>query len=295
MNFVTLKVNDSDPTDSGKEIIKFIFDGETWIGIGIVSIRIIIIIVLAAILVKIGKVFINRIFSLKIRGPIRKSERREKTMYRLLENILSYVVYFSAILAILSEFSINIKGLLAGAGVLGLAVGFGAQSLVKDVITGFFILFEDQFSVGDYVLIGTTEGTVEEIGLRTTKIQAYGGEIHIIPNGSILEVVNYSIRNSLVILDIGVAYEMDINRIEMLLTEFLNNLPDHYEELVGIPTLIGIQNLEPSRVILRITAETKPVMNFSAARKLRKDLKNFMDESGIEIPYPKMVTIQRSE
>ena len=105
-------------------------------------------------------------------------------MLKLLENTLAYVVYFSAILAILAEFSIDVKGLLAGAGVLGLAVGFGAQSFVKDIITGFFIIFEDQFSVGDYVKIGTAEGTVEEIGLRTTKIKAYGGEIHILPNGT---------------------------------------------------------------------------------------------------------------
>ncbi len=281
--------------ETGEKAVRFLFSEETWVGLGVLSLRIFVIIVLASVIVKVGKLFINRVFSLKIKGPIRKSERREKTLLRLLENGLSYVIYFSAILAILTEFSIDVKGLLAGAGVLGLAIGFGAQSLVKDVISGFFILFEDQFSIGDYVMIGTTVGTVEEIGIRTTKIQAYGGEIHIIPNGNIQEVVNYSIRNSLVILDIGIAYEMDLNKIESLLTNFLNNLPDHYEELIGVPTLIGIQNLEPSQVVLRITAETKPVMNYSAARKLRKDLKNFMDANGIEIPYPKMVTFHKTE
>ena len=295
MNLAIVDLKAPEMSEEGEKVVKFLFSQETWVGLGLLSLRIFIIIILATILVKVGKTFINKVFSIKLKGPIRQSERREKTLLRLLENALSYVIYFSAILAILSEFSIDIKGLLAGAGVLGLAVGFGAQSLVKDVITGFFILFEDQFSVGDYVMIGTTVGTVEEIGIRTTKVQAFGGEIHIIPNGSIMEVVNYSIRNSLVVLDIGIAYEMDIDKIEVLITEFLNNLPDHYEELVGVPTLIGIQNFGPSEVVLRITAETKPVMNFSAARKLRKDLKKFMDENGIEIPYPKMVTYQKKE
>ncbi|WHT48712.1 mechanosensitive ion channel family protein [Sporosarcina thermotolerans] len=135
-----------------------------------------------------------------MRGPIRREERRERTLLKLLENTLSYVVYFSAILAILQEFNIDVKGLVAGAGVLGLAVGFGAQSLVKDVISGFFILFEDQFSVGDYVKIGTAEGMVEEIGLRTTKLKNFTGEIFILPNGTISQVVNYSMKNSLAIV-----------------------------------------------------------------------------------------------
>lgn len=139
------------------------------------SLRIFLIVLLAVLVVRVGNVFINRIFKLKWKGPLRHSERREITLLRLLQNTLSYIVYFSAILAILSYF-MDIRGLLAGAGVLGLAVGFGAQSLVKDVITGFFILFEDQFSVGDYVKIGSAEGTVEEIGLRTTKVKSPTGK-----------------------------------------------------------------------------------------------------------------------
>ena len=167
-----------------------------------VALKIVFIILLSAIVVKSGKMVIRRIFQVKFKGPLRQSERREKTLLKLLENTLSYVVYFSAILAILSEFRIDVKGLLAGAGVLGLAVGFGAQSLVKDVITGFFIIFEDQFSVGDYVKIGAAEGIVEEIGLRTTKIKSFTGEVHILPNGTISQVVNYSMKNSLAIVDV---------------------------------------------------------------------------------------------
>src|SRR5699024_8154114 len=116
------------------------------------------------------------------------SERRESTINKLIQNILSYVVYFTAIVMILDTMTIPIASLLAGAGVVGLAIGFGAQSLVQDVISGFFIIFEDQFGIGDYVLCSGVEGTVLEIGLRTTKIQAWTGELNVIPNGKIDQV-----------------------------------------------------------------------------------------------------------
>lgn len=274
---------------------KFIFEQETWVKAGLLIGKILLIILLAVIVVNIGKIVIRRMFTFKIKSKIRPSERREKTLLKLLENTLSYVVYFSAILAILSEF-MDISGLLASAGVLGLAVGFGAQSLVKDVISGFFIIFEDQFSVGDYVQIGDALGTVEEIGLRTSKISAYGGEIYIIPNGNITEVINYSISNSLAIMDIKVAYETDIEKAENLIDEFIGDLSkDAYPELLAKPTLIGVQDLTASEIVFRVTAETEPVMQWAFARKFRKDLKLFLDAHGIEIPFPKMVTYQRKE
>ena len=122
---------------------------------------------------------------------------------------------------------------------LVLAVGFGAQSLVKDVITGFFIVFEDQFAVGDQVQIGTVYGSSRlEIGLRTTKVKSYTGELHIIPNGQISDVINYSIYNSIAIIDISVSYESDIEKVENIIKEFLQDLPNKYEELVSIPDIL---------------------------------------------------------
>lgn len=277
-----------------KKLGKVIFNEDTWLAFGQQCLKILFIILLAVIVVKIGKVVIRRMFTFQLKTKIRPSERREKTLLKLLENALSYIVYFSAILAILSEF-MNVSGLLASAGVLGLAVGFGAQSLVKDVISGFFIIFEDQFSVGDYVQIGEALGTVEEIGLRTTKVSAYGGEIYIIPNGNINEVVNYSINNGLAIMDIRIAYETDIQQAEALIEEFIANLSGEYEELISPPTLIGVQDLSASEIVFRVTAETQPVMQWAFGRKFRKDLKLFLDAHGIEIPYPKMVTYQRTE
>jgi len=272
---------------------KFLLDQNLWISLGWVAIKVFFIILFAIIFVTIGKRVIRRLLSLKIKSRLRPSQRREKTLMKLLENMLAYVVYFAAIIAVLSAIGIEVTGLLAGAGVLGLAVGFGAQSLVKDVISGFFIIFEDQFSVGDYVRIGQAEGTIEEIGLRTTKLSAYGGEIYILPNGNITEVINYSINNSLAIIDIRIAYEEDILRAETLIEHFIGGLSVGYEELISPPTLIGVQDLAASEVVFRVIAETDPVMQWAFARKFRKDLKVFLDEHNIEIPYPRLVTYQR--
>ena len=273
-----------------QQVKETVLDANFWLATGVFALRIILIIVVAGIVVKVGQVLIRRFFAIKLKSPMRKTERREKTMIKLLENALKYVVYFSAILSILTEFNIDVKGLLAGAGVLGLAVGFGAQSLVKDVISGFFIIFEDQFGVGDYVRINSGEGTVMEIGLRTTKIALYGGELYTVPNGQIGEVVNYSVTNSMVLLDLALSYETDIDHAEELIKEFLKKLPkDRYSEVIGVPEVLGVQNMEPSRILLRIAAETEPVANFNVGRRLRQDLKKFMDQNGIEMPYPRMV------
>ncbi|MET0785472.1 MAG: mechanosensitive ion channel family protein [Paenisporosarcina sp.] len=266
---------------------------ETWINAGLATFKIIFVIILAAIVVKVGKIIIRQVFIVRMKTPLRYSERRQNTMLKLLENVLAYVVYFAAILAILSAVGINVAGLIAGAGVLGLAIGFGAQNLVRDVITGFFIIFEDQFSVGDYVRIGQSEGTVQEIGLRTTKLKGLNGEIHIFPNGTIIEVVNFSLNNSIAIVDVSMAYEADIPKAEELIRDFLAALPAKYEQLVKTPELLGVQNLAASEVVLRITAETKPMQHFAISRIIRRDLKIFMDEHGIEIPYPKMVMYQK--
>lgn len=278
----------------GKLISKLVNE-DMWLGLTDVVIRITLIVIIAGIAVKIGKKVITNIFLLREKTAIRTSERRETTMLKLLKNILTYVTYFIAILTILSTINIDVKALLAGAGILGLAVGFGAQSLVKDVISGFFIIFEDQFAVGDYVRIGAEEGTVEEIGLRTSKIKGINGEIHIIPNGSIFEVTNFSIHNSIAVVDIGIAYEGDVEKAETVIRNLLETLPEQYEDLVATPQLLGVQSLGPSEVVLRITAETAPMRHFYIARELRKQLKITLDNHGIEIPFPRMVMYNRQD
>ncbi|MEH7414016.1 mechanosensitive ion channel family protein [Neobacillus drentensis] len=262
---------------------------DTWLNIGEGLLKIMVIMLIANILIRIGKLAIHNIFKIRTLSPLNTSERREATLSKLLDNILTYVVYFIAFMMILSVLGIDVKALIAGAGVVGLAVGFGAQSLVKDVISGFFIIFEDQFSVGDHVRIGQFEGNVQSIGLRTTKLKSWTGEVHILPNGNIMEVTNFSLNNSLAIIDVGIAYEEDLDKAEQVIKDLLDEMPEKYEELVRVPDFLGIQNFSPSEVTLRIVAETLPMQHAAVARKMRKDIKLSLDGHGIEIPYPRMV------
>lgn len=277
-----------------QRIFNVLADEAMWIGLIIVLLKVVLITVAAVVLVKVLRVLIRKTFSVRIKGPLLYNERRQQTLSKLLSNVVAYVVYFIAAVSILSTFTIDITGLIAGAGVLGLAVGFGAQNLVRDVITGFFIIFEDQFSVGDYVRIGAAEGTVEEIGLRTTKVKAWTGELFIFPNGNIMDVVNFSIHNSIAVVDVNISYESDITRVEKLIMEFLNGLQDRYEQIIKPAELLGVQNLTTTEIVMRITAETLPMQHFAVARGMRRDLKDFLDQRGVEIPYPRMVMMQRS-
>lgn len=269
-------------------------DEAMWIGLIVIFLKVILITIAAVVLVKVLRVLIRKTFSVRIKGPMLYNERRQQTLSKLLSNVVAYVVYFIAGVSILSTFTIDITGLIAGAGVLGLAIGFGAQNLVRDVITGFFIIFEDQFSVGDYVRIGAAEGTVEEIGLRTTKVKAWTGELFIFPNGTITDVVNFSIHNSIAVVDVNISYESDITRVESLIMEFLDSLQDRYEQIIKPAELLGVQNLTTTEIVMRITAETLPMQHFAVARGMRRDLKDFLDQRGVEIPYPRMVMMQRS-
>ncbi|MFJ8355810.1 mechanosensitive ion channel family protein [Bacillus paramycoides] len=271
------------------------FESINWTNIGTKSLQIVVILILGAIVVRVARAIVRNAFRMGSRSPIQISERRTVTVAKLLENIVAYVVMFIMLIAILGVFEINASGLLAGAGVIGLAVGFGAQSLVKDVITGLFILLEDQFSVGDYVRIGQFEGTVLEIGLRTTKMKSWTGEIHILPNGSIVQVTNFSVSNSVAFVDVSISYEGDIVRAEQVIEDLLVELPEKYEKMVTTPQLLGVQTLAASEVVLRVIAEVEPMQHASIARALRKEIKNRLDLHGIEIPYPRMVLYSREE
>ncbi|MFP3916569.1 mechanosensitive ion channel family protein [Lysinibacillus telephonicus] len=266
---------------------------EFWSVILLASIKIIAIIIASYLVVFIGKRIISRVLSLRIKSPLGNSERRQQTIIKLLQSVLSYLVYFSAIVGILSAVNIQIAGLLAGAGIASVAIAFGAQSLVKDIITGFFIILEDQFGVGDYIRLNNAEGTVTEIGLRTTKILGITGEQYIIPNGQILDVVNFSVNNSKAIIDMQVGIDADIEKVEKLLTEYLKTLPAKYEELIDVPTFLGVQNVVGTEVTIRIVAETKPLEHYGIARIIRRDVKEILDKNGIPMAYPKMMLYDR--
>lgn len=269
----------------------YVTSEQFWDMIILACAKIVAIIVISYIVVFIGKKIIHRIFMLRIRH----NERRQITIVKLLQSVLSYLVYFSAIMGILSAMNIHVAGLLAGAGIASVAIAFGAQNLVKDVITGFFIILEDQFSVGDYVKINTAEGTVIEIGLRTTKIKGLTGEQFIIPNGSIIDVINYSINNSKATIDMQIALDANIEKVQLIIQNYLDTLPEKYEELVSAPVFLGVANTTSTEATIRITLETLPLQQYGISRIIRKDVIDILTRNGIPLAVPKMMFYERNQ
>lgn len=262
-----------------------------------VLLKVIVIIVVAKILLRLSKFFVEKLFvepPVSIRG-VKYNAKRVQTLKSLTVSVIRYTLYFLAVTMILEEFGFPVASLLAGAGVLGLAVGFGAQNLVRDVITGFFILAENQFSVGEHVKIGTIEGIVEEIGIRTTKIKAFEGQIHIVPNGEISLVTNYSSTQSIRILfDVSIAYEADMDQAIAVLEQVCQDFAVTNEKLVEGPKVLGVQTLGDYGVQIRILGRSVPGEQWTLERALKRKIKETLDREGIEIPYPKQVFLMKT-
>jgi small-conductance mechanosensitive channel len=255
--------------------------------------RIIIIFVLSALIIKIGNILIDRIFMLRVKG-YKYNESKTKTLTSLLKSIIRYLTYFVAFINTLEIFGIDTTSILTAAGVGGLAVGFGAQSLVKDVISGFFIIFEDQYNVGDYIDILGTSGIVEEIGLRTTRLRAFSGELHIIPNGEITRVTNNSRGAMRARVDVKITYEEDIDKAISVLEDVCKDIKSRRDDIIDGPKVLGVTNLGPSEVVISIIGKTPPMKQWSLEREIRKAAKEKLAQEGIEVPYPKMVYINRN-
>ncbi|EGL18185.1 mechanosensitive ion channel family protein [Paenibacillus sp. HGH0039] len=277
------------------DIKKYLLDSQQLIKYGATIVEIIVIYVLSRLIIKVADKLVNRMMETREKSPLKFDPRRTATIGKLIHNIISYVVNFITILLILAQVGINLGPILAGAGVLGLAIGFGAQSLVKDVITGFFIIFEDQFAVGDVIQVDTFRGTVEQIGIRVTRLRSWTGEVHFIPNGNIKQVTNYSINNSLAIVDISIAYESDIDKTVEVLQKTVDRMAEGNENIVSEPKVLGVQSMGQSEIVLRITAECKPNMQVDVQRKMFAEVKKQLDAHGIEIPCPKIVTYFKGE
>ena len=274
------------------EVISALGEGNTWEALGVAVLRIIIILAASRVALWIINKTIDRIMLERAGKHSVSQARRMTTVGKLLRNVTTYIIYFIAFMLVLSEIGIDLGPLLAGAGVVGLAIGFGAQSLVKDIITGFFIILEDQFAVGDVIQTGQFKGTVEVIGLRTTKILSWTGEVHIVPNGMINEVTNFSVNNSLAVVDVSVAYEADVEQAMQIITETMKEMK--HDDLVKEPEVLGVQLMSASAVTIRVIAECKPNTHSIIVRKMNKEMKEAFDRHGIEIPYPRMVTYQKS-
>src|SRR5699024_8188228 len=193
----------------------------------------------------------------------------------------SIFIWFFIVVAILESFNIPVSTLLAGAGVVGLAIGFGAQSLVKDMITGFFIILENQFDNGDFVRVNTSgttvaEGEVLSLGLRSSRIQGYEGELYMIPNGTIDEVVNFSRYNSISFLDMNFSITEDLDQVESILESYLESHWCEEDVLVEPHVVQGVQRIKQGDATIPVMLTSRPMDHFGAPRRMRKRIKQYL-------------------
>jgi moderate conductance mechanosensitive channel len=219
------------------------------------------------------------------------AEKRGQTIAQLLRSVGKVVILLIGLLLTLNLF-IDIAPLLAGAGILGLAVSFGAQSLVKDVIAGFFQLMENQFSVGDVVELAGKEGTVEKMNLRVVHVRDGKGNVHIVPNGQIGVVTNMTKGWSRAVIDIGVEYGTDLDRAIGVLRDEAHRFfgdPAWHPRFDGAPDVLGVQELGDSSVVIRTLLRVQPGKQWEVGREFRRRVKLRFDKEGIEIPFPQRV------
>ena len=228
-------------------------------------------------------------------GAARRAQRA-KTIGSLLDSIATFVIWIIAALMVLGELHINIGPLIAGAGIVGIAFGFGAQNLVRDFLSGIFMLIEDQYGVGDIIDAGPATGTVESISLRTTRLRDVNGVVWHVPNGQISRIGNKSQQWSRALIDVDVAYDTDLERASGVIKDVADGL--HHDETFGPmiledPEVWGVERLGADGVSIRLVVKTTPSDQFKVARELRARLKTCFDEAGIEIPFPQRVIWHR--
>ncbi|SFB35467.1 small conductance mechanosensitive channel [Lentibacillus halodurans] len=222
------------------------------------------------------------------------SPSRVKTLEKLLVNVFSYVMFFAFILMLFAMFSIPIGPLLAGAGIIGLAIGFGAQGLVSDIVTGFFILLERQLEIDDYVTTAGYDGIVEEIGLRTSKIRSFDGTLNFVPNRYIEGVANHSRGNMRALVDISIRYDDNVDEAITILEQVCAEFKDDERFKEG-PDAIGVQSFGSSDVVLRVVGQTENGLQWECERAMRKQIKEAFDNAGIETPFPQPIGIQNNQ
>ncbi|MFO8056605.1 MAG: mechanosensitive ion channel family protein [bacterium] len=218
-----------------------------------------------------------------------EKEKRARTLRRVLSALGSVLIILSGAMMLLSEFGLDMKPVLASLGIGGLAIGFGAQSLVKDVIGGFFMLLEDQVRENDVVEAGGRTGLVESVGLRTLVMRDLSGNRIIIPNGEVSSVVNMTYEFSRIVLDIGVAYKEDVERVTEVIRAVGQEMIEdpQFKNIITEPLeILGLDKFDDSAVIIKARFTTTPLQQWAVKREFNKRLKKAFDQQGIEIPFP---------
>ncbi len=236
--------------------------------------------------------------ALELAQATEASKQRAKTLGTIMRSTASVVIYTVAILMALAEFDIDLGPLVASAGIAGIALGFGAQSIVKDFLSGFFMLVEDQFAVGDIIDVGDAAGVVEDISLRTTRIRDVQGTLWYVPNGEIARVANKSQQWARAVLDIEVAYDTDIDHAKTVIKRiadatWLEHLPN--ATIIEEPEIWGVEAFGESSIAIRLVVKTEPGEQWATGREIRGRLVKAFDEEGIEIPFPQRVIWTRSD
>lgn len=227
-------------------------------------------------------------------GRLRFAARQQRvaTVTRLVKRTGTIIIFIVAMLTILAELKVSVTPLLASAGIVGVALGLGTQSLVKDVLAGFFILLEDQFAISDLVTIAGITGTVEQMSLRKTNVRDFNGTLYVVPNSEIRVVSNISKDWSRLIVDVGVAYDTDLTRTMSVLGEVSKELasaPEFEANVLEPPDVMGVMSLDDSAITLRVAVKVKPGAQWALGRALRKAIKEGFEREGIEIPLPQQV------
>jgi small conductance mechanosensitive channel len=227
---------------------------------------------------------------------VNRRAQRAHSLGTLLKSGATSVIFGIVFVMILAQVGFNIAPILASAGVLGLAIGFGAQSLVKDFLSGISMMIEDQYGVGDAVSLGDVAGTVEAVGLRVTRLRDVDGTVWYVRNGEILKVGNQSQNWARTVLDIGVGYNEDLEKVQGVLKEVAHEVWED-DSFAGVvieePEVWGVQSLSPDAVVVRVTLKTAPLEQWRVAREMRARIKARFDDEGIELPHPQRVVWHR--
>ena len=219
-------------------------------------------------------------------------------MGSLLKSIVSVIVFSIVGFMVIAQLGYNIAPLIASAGIIGVALGFGAQSVVKDFLSGIFLILEDQYGVGDTVDVGAASGTVEAVGLRVTRLRDVNGTVWYVRNGELLAVGNMSQNWARTVLDIPVAFSEDLTRVREILREVAHAVwedPEYRPEILEEPEVWGVERWDPDGVVVRVVVKTAPQQQWSVARELRERIKDRFDAEGIEIPLPQRMVWHRGE
>lgn len=306
----------ADAADAAAEMLENIQLPQSLFDMGIAALRMVLIVVLAYIAQRLAKRLIRRLVrsmqeegverlgKMRSRAPLAdtrpvnlaRATMRTETIGGVLRSLATFTVWAIAVLMILGEVGVSLGPLIAGAGIVGVALGFGAQQLVQDFLSGIFMLLEDQYGIGDYIDTGEAEGTVEGISLRTTRLRDVYGIVWHVPNGEIRRVGNHSQEYARALLDIGIAYGSDIDRAAAIMKREVDRMAADEawsEKILEEGEIWGVQDLGDSAVLIRMVVKVAPLTQWPVMRELRRRIKYAFDREDVEIPFPQRAVWHR--